>query len=373
MNKITVDSFGLNQHLDNERLVLGLDAEVVPLLRGKKPRFPHQVRLQQIRPNKEHSPTYLKRWSDPVGDWHGDGFAFEVCTAPTSCLDDMMRKLHTLFTLLGRSLQLNWTEKRDRILLNAPTLYHIPPRVYDSVPGDIKKLGCALSFNVYDDPGDPNSLGKQRTTGCHLHISHSFLNNEMSSNVVKWADILVGNTWVMISPEDPIQEARRRESYGRAGEFRRNTYPANGVYPRSTGVEYRVLPGRVLTHPAYLTLMFNLYRQAVYLTHREGAPPTKYTDMAREAINRSDREAAAKLYGALEVSKNVDQIITWYRDNPLPVLSLSQWNYLASNYVGFRSYYISGSAIIDDTYYPYETNYHRIILSRIRKEKEGRK
>jgi hypothetical protein len=209
---------------------------------------------------------------------------------------------------------------------SAPTIYEVPISVVEQAPPAVKRLGCAPSFSVYGEGATPESLGdQQRTTGCHLHISDPHLTQELLLDVVRWADVLVGATWTYISPEDSAVEKYRRTAYGRAGEHRRNIYPPYYDFPRPLhGVEYRSLPGRVLTHPAYLTLMLRLYRAAMFQATHHGPPTAEFSDMARHAINESDKDLAGRLVARTDWTPRSRSMIEFYRE-PLPMLSVETW------------------------------------------------
>lgn len=276
------------QYLQSAPVYLGTDVEVLVRDDRKGWLWPHEHGMSQHRP---------ERAGDEY-DWHADGFAHELCTAPRSCIEEVGRSvaqgLSHLHKMYGSDAQ-----------YIAPVMYQVPESVLKTAPQEVRQLGCSPSLNIYEDAGNPSSLpDDRRTTGCHLHLSHPILTKEcglkVAEDLVKWSDILVGNTWIYIAPKSSLRlERKRRLAYGRAGEFRLQTYP---VYPKGLlykdyekGVEYRVLPGTVITHPSYFSMMFNLYRKALRLAVSLGTPPTEFTNSARIAINEADRDQAELL------------------------------------------------------------------------------
>jgi hypothetical protein len=129
-----------------------------------------------------------------------------------------------------------------------------------------------------------------------LHIASPSINKENFGHIIQWADLFVGNTWTYISGEPIIDERTRRRYYGRAGEYRIRFYDEAKTL---LGVEYRVLPGAVLHHPAYLNLMLHLLREAAIRAIEDGAPDEMWTDEVRNNINRADRVAAGYMFDDL--------------------------------------------------------------------------
>lgn len=294
-----------------DRMILGLDSEIL-LKKGKETLWPHMEKCPQERG--------VPSWAGDQCDWHGDGYAFELCIEPTHCLDQVLHHVAWgMHFMTGR-----YAAQRNPIpmCMEVPTVYAVPKDVIAGAPAEVKRLGCAPSYNVYGDPGEPKSLkDNERTTGCHLHVSHKWLDDENAQVCVKWADIVVGNIWNVISNGDPEIEAARRRAYGRAGEHRRNVYPSGAF-----GFEYRVLPGAVLGHPVYLTLMYNLIRHAVHMAHDQGEPNEALAKSARIAINTADKKLSQEVMDQLVFEKRSLKFLKYLEANPLPVLTLRQWS-----------------------------------------------
>ena len=269
-------------------LLLGTDAEVLMKKPSGKLVFPHEIEMPQERPNASVLPRSTL-WKADYGDWHGDGYAAELCVSPFNCIDQGMSHI-------GRTM--DWLRRRVKYTLEMPVIYSVPDDVVQSAPEQVRMLGCMPSFSVYNEEANPSALGEtERTTGFHMHMSDPWLDSEKADRVIRWADIYCGALWTLVAPTDPKIEARRRQCYGRAGEHRKNIYP-NGVF----GFEYRVLPGTVLSHPIYISMMFNLFRHAFHAAFR-GEAPEEMTKMARIAINEADRVVALELLKQLPVTE----------------------------------------------------------------------
>jgi hypothetical protein len=321
-----------------EYITLGSDAELVPTVNGAEV-WPHLVDCPQQRV------MHSELWYHTYGDVHGDGFAFEICTLPTVCIDELMLGAKTALVLARDGIMAKLKlprEMRNTFGLKMPTLYEVPRDVVETAPPEVRALGCAPSFNVYKDPGMPSLLGRTtRTTGCHFHASSFNYDNPLKGDtaelMVRWCDVLAGTVWTAINPDDPKAEAFRRQAYGRAGEHRKNTYPSlYSGYSDTFGVEYRALPGRVLSHTAYFSMMAALTRGAALLASWREEPTEDMTDAARKIINNSDKEGAIEFVRALPWSDQSRNLINWYIENPLRVLTVDEWEENAIYHWGFR-------------------------------------
>lgn len=314
--------------------LLGLDTEFLLLDNKKEVIWPWEKEFPQQR-----DPNSLKT-SNGQGefDFHGDGYATELCIKPTHCLEVM--------TSNRLSPAFDWLRIRNAPKFSAPAIYSIPKGIEEAAPEEAKRLGCMPSLNVYGDAGNPSSLASnKRTTGCHLHISHPVLQSEnIAISLIKWADILVGCTWTYISPNPSKAEAERRKAYGRAGEYRLKVYPTfpqtDLSNPWSVGVEYRVLPGTPIQHPAYLTLMFNLYRSALRLAYKYGDPTKDLSAQAKEAINSADKAKAKSVIRSLPISEEGRKLIRFLRRAPMRLEDTKEWWALGSYGKGHQYLYL---------------------------------
>lgn len=122
-------------------------------------------------------------------------------------------------------------EKHDLTLDFTPTI-KITDEEWNTIPTEARQLGCNPSLNIWDTfTLQPNAEYRWRSAGGHLHIGFKSLSRlyERRADVIPLCDYLIGNTFVLFD-RDPYA-AVRRESYGRAGEYRLPDY----------GVEYRTL------------------------------------------------------------------------------------------------------------------------------------
>jgi len=338
INKIEVlssENQTVRYKLTSHYCTIGLDTEFLAFNAGKI-LWPDVVGLPQQRA------LSLKTTGDQsYYDFHGDGFATELCTKPDVCIEQLMNHVAKGFMWWGYTYG-----GRHNASFNAPSVYNVPKAVVKAASDESKKLGCMPSFNVYGDPGTPESLSDtQRTTGCHLHMSHPALAEETNAkNLVKWADILVGCVWTYISPEDPNIEQQRRKAYGRAGEFRWKDYSEDKIHNRhllsefKQGVEYRVLPGMVLHHPVYFSLMFNLYRNALKTAILHGTPDETLSLMAKDAINNADKNLSQEVINTIPFTLKSAALLRYLRRRTLDATNMYKWARLGEMTKGHQKF-----------------------------------
>lgn len=341
-----------NQSLRSEFLMIGTDTEML-LLKDGKVLWPDEVHL----PQKRDPTSSICGDGSSSFDFHGDGFATELCTQAASCLETMLTSIASAWRWLdsihgsNKLVLQNFDPSVQNLAISTPAIYDVPAEIVTKANEETKRLGCMPSLNIYDDCGNPDELSDtQRTTGCHLHVSHSVLDDTSIGNaLVQWADILVGCSWTYISPNDPKDEVQRRKAYGRAGEFRRKVYGTKkkviyeGMYGNPkicehpiNGVEYRVLPGTALVHPVYFTLMFNLYRNALHTAANFGMPPESLALAAQEAINGSNSSKAMAVLKQIPFEENSLNLINYLHRHVLDASNLSRWYKLAVNHKGHQ-------------------------------------
>lgn len=141
-----------------------------------------------------------------------------------------------------------------------PTL-ELTEEEFSSLPTEARQLGCKPSFNIYGDRdlGVDSETYRWRSAGGHLHMGFnmSYMSlikehlGERLGDLVPLCDYLIGNTFVLFD-RDPFA-AKRREVYGRAGEYRLPSY----------GIEYRTLSNVWLRSSALQQLAYALCRAVV--------------------------------------------------------------------------------------------------------------
>jgi hypothetical protein len=111
------------------------------------------------------------------------------------------------------------------------------------------EFGCSESFNAYtfEANSKPNPNVNYRTSGLHLHVGvpEKWLEKDQVK-FIKYMDLFLGLPSMLIDLDD-----RRRELYGKAGEYRRDK---RGKY---SCVEYRVLGSGLLSDPLLLSWVYD--------------------------------------------------------------------------------------------------------------------
>lgn len=155
-----------------------------------------------------------------------------------------------------------------------------------------KQFGCDPDFNVYlkDVNPKPNARTNMRTCGGHIHIGYKNPDQEVSEQLVKAMDAVLGLQSLFLDPDD-----RRRKMYGKAGSFRFKEY----------GVEYRTLSNFWITNDELISWAFNATMTAIELVmSNDILKIDQYSSDIERAINTADRNLAKDLL------KKVEQIRT---------------------------------------------------------------
>lgn len=186
-----------------------------------------------------------------VGRVVRDGFQVELNPQASDTVDGVifniaegMRKLNQLVSKSTLGADAHITFKR---------VVDITQEEMDSMSKKSKIFGCMPSYNIYGDsvelPSDASKI-MFRSAGGHIHLGSTDEETSQTvhdfSNIVRMMDLLVGIPLVLIDncPED---NARRRQYYGRAGEFRMPPY----------GVEYRTSSNVWLKHPELARFVYD--------------------------------------------------------------------------------------------------------------------
>ncbi len=212
-----------------------------------------------------------------------DGVQGEFTTIPSSCLAYHIDSIRAgLRAILDAS-----RKKFPKCKLSVASVVDVPQDILDTAEETYVMLGCAPSYNVYPDiqPIEvPNPRALQiRFAGGHIHLGKQLPDHRIVPTI-KALDAIVGvmSTAVL----DGLEDTRRRQYYGRSGEFR---LPPHGV-------EYRTLPSAIMYHPAITHLSFDLARQTVWSADHGYTRLFECTeDEVREAINESNVALARKI------------------------------------------------------------------------------
>lgn len=212
-----------------------------------------------------------------------DGVQAEFTTIPAICLAYHIDSVRTgLLNVLNAA-----RKKFPDCKLSTAAAIDIPQDILDTAEETYVMLGCAPSFNVYPDiqPIEvPNPRALQiRFAGGHIHLG-KHLSDQQIEPAIKALDAIVAIS--ITACLEGLEDPRRRQYYGRPGEFR---LPPHGI-------EYRTLPSAILYHPALTHLSFDLARQTLWSVGKGYTRLFECTeDEVRDAIINSDVKLARKI------------------------------------------------------------------------------
>lgn len=229
-----------------------------------------------------------------------DGFQAEFTISPASCHQEMTDHIHHGLSAVYKCLM----KYNSKARLSPVSVVRVPYKMMKEVSDKHAALGCSPSKNVYPDVepiqvDDPRSL-PHRFAGCHIHIGSPYekFSARGIKSMVKTMDAIFGVMSVAIFRR--MEDPKRREYYGRAGEHRTPSH----------GLEYRVASSAVLCHPAITHLCFDMARQAAALGFL-GLSDLWISEekQVREIINNCDFDEADKL-----LKKNKELVSVFFRN-----------------------------------------------------------
>lgn len=235
-----------------------------------------------------------------------DGYAVELNITPSTCRESMTSKVLGGLFAIQRYLE----PKGYRLVSRAAWNIDLQADLKDA-PEDVLTFGCDPSWNAYT--GDMGTVPldatvhPKRYAGGHLHIALPYtlvdpenkvnpqnvkdtynwvINAETACLFIRMMDLYVGvplTYWF-----DRAETYQRREFYGKAGEFRYQTYgedPATGK-PLYVGLEYRTPGPEVWNGPPVASFALGTMRHIAnnFSTFRKGWDPGVEADVIR-AIN----------------------------------------------------------------------------------------
>lgn len=285
-------------------MYLGHDAEFAVLVDGKP------VAAHRFYPPKT-DPVFT-HWSDAEAyhrdQFFRDGTSLEVNTpGGMTCIGSVLNSTAQTLKVAAKRLPKGGE-------LQAMSVYDVEGSELKGAPVDVLESGCSPVKNAYgkwEDKAlfmDPKST--ERYAGGHIHIApyHNameILRDEKQRErfckyVVRYLDLYLAVPLLYTKLEGDNGN-RRRKVYGKAGEFRFQTYlneekpwgvPQPGWKPPVMhGIEYRVLGPEWLKDPGTAGLTFMLARAVTnraiekYKEGKAGLPSSALMKAARKAIN----------------------------------------------------------------------------------------
>lgn len=214
-----------------------------------------------------------------------DGFQAEVNYSPKGCHEYCVMHLQAALRLLWDCLR----KYDSKATLTWRDVMDIPQAMMDETDDEHANLGCAPSLSAYQE--EPLRLANPRDlpfrfAGGHIHLGVHGVGptasalQERADQIVQQIDALAGI--VLTAAVGDLEDPRRRQFYGRAGEYR---LPKHGL-------EYRVPSSAILCHPAVMHLALDWIRFAFDLAVARIPLWELDSDLVRQVINDSDYRLA---------------------------------------------------------------------------------
>lgn len=267
-----------------------------------------------------------------VGEVTLDGVQLELHPKPVYCRGHAYENFRDCFITVEERLRVD-----EDLKVSMKAVVEVDEKEMESLRPESKLLGCSPSENIYHDtvrldPANTNTL--IRSAGGHLHFSangdYGFRTNQLrfalkrdAQETVKVLDIMLGNTCVLLDRE-PLA-AKRRQYYGRAGEYRLPVY----------GLEYRTLSNFWLQANWLQHLVYGIARAAIgvaanftmgkkptnYGLMWVDLPPEKGSDFQKELLSLMDMEKVQRAINTNDYDlalSNYNRWIGWYLENHYP-------------------------------------------------------
>lgn len=241
-------------------------------------------------------------WNERTDKLVKDGCSVEFQPLPRTCRQ-----------LIGDSIQRMMRHIKEKLpeghILSTKNFIKLTKKDLETLDEESINFGCNPSNNVYIGKDlrieEEPFVYPYRAAGGHLHLGYleygatRAVNNlkDHTKELVKLLDLLVGNTMVLLdkSPENK----KRRETYGRAGEYRDTKY----------GIEYRTLSNFWLRSYALMSLTYALARVAIRivahsnkirLSHMKSLLSLVPEEDVINAINNNDYKLALQNFNKIK-------------------------------------------------------------------------
>jgi hypothetical protein len=161
-------------------------------------------------------------------------------------------------------------------------------RIYLRTP-QAKEFGCDPDFNVYTQQINDKVMPKTtlRTCGGHIHVGYENPTQEVSENIIKAMDMILGLESLQLDTDD-----QRRSMYGGAGSFRFKEY----------GVEYRTLSNFWIMSDDMIEWAYTKTMKALDIV-KSGEIDELYEefgDVVQRCINTNNKDLAKRVLKEIE-------------------------------------------------------------------------
>lgn len=254
-----------------------------------------------VLPSKKN-PGYANEGN---GIFHEDGFQGEFSPNAVACHETLAYSMSHAINAMMEHVNSKFREWNDpsKFVISDATFVELTPELLAMGTDDQVALGCDTSENVWGHPAFSAPNGREfpyRMAGGHIHLGKTVdakWFHSRAERIIKAMDVFLGVPSVALLAG--IEDPRRRQYYGRAGEFRFQKH----------GLEYRVLSNAYLQHPALTHLVLNLARGAFRVGTSNWESQFQYDpELVRHIINEHDVVAAQKF-----VADNA-KLLMWIMD-----------------------------------------------------------
>lgn len=194
-----------------------------------------------------------------------DGFVVEVNVAHTGCRETLAAEVAAAIADIKKRIK----EVNEGYTLSSDPTVEVDLEYISKLPEDVKMFGCDPSFNAYAEDEVRIELNGAthpfRYAGGHMHfgVDDSFMHPIICPSspqykekkdvflLIRMLDLLIGVPLSVIFNDS--LEFKRRQFYGKAGEFRFQKW----------GIEYRVPSSRVWNHAVIASMAFGVGRSVI--------------------------------------------------------------------------------------------------------------
>lgn len=291
------------------RVLLGCDPEIFAV----DPETNKVVSAHTFCPGTKLEPYKVERGAIQV-----DGTALEFNIDPASSALEFVTNIEHVMS------QLKDHSKGHEFLLDPAVTFE--PTYFNSLPDNVRELGCNPDFNAYTGQVNPAPDGFSttlRTASGHVHIGWEKNVNPLDpyhfedcQTVIKQLDYYLG-----LYSLEWDGDNQRRQLYGKAGAFR----------PKPYGAEYRVLSNVWLRSGSVQQWIFTAVQQAMNQLF-SGAKPMydRFGDFAKDCINenKTDWRKTSKgdqVYHEIGMSlPNIKECLNYGQTKAKPILKSKQ-------------------------------------------------
>jgi phiEco32-like amidoligase-type 2 protein len=212
----------------------------------------------EVLPDAEHKievDTPEDYHSDLKGAFYADGFGAEFSPAPYQCHAVVNHRMAGIIKKILKHVRKTNTD----VSISPKNFVEIPAEIMARGTDAQVALGCQPSENIYGTPNFAPGNSRAfpyRMVGGHIHLGDKLIApwlHKRAEPIIRAMDAFCGVPTVAMF--DGIDDPRRRQYYGRAGEFRFQPH----------GLEYRALSNAWLSHPMFSHLVMNLARASFRL------------------------------------------------------------------------------------------------------------